>query len=293
MSTFILSSTGINARGCLGVTDLTLFDLPHLFGYQFFQFALLGGIITAFACAWIGFFLILRKEAMLGDGIAHTAFGGIALGLLLEVNPVLTALAVSVLAVLGISYLRKRGLAQSDAAIAVMLALGFSGGLIIVSVAGGFNVELLSYLFGSVLTIDGTDLLVVALLGLATLVFLGLFHKEMLSITFDEESSRLMGIPVGALSTAFNVLVAVTIALSIKVIGIILVVALLVLPGLTALQLNLSFRATTLTAVAVGVTSMLAGILMSAVYHVATSGVIVFTAAGFFVFAAAYRRAGA
>lgn len=274
------------------MTDLTLFDLPHLFSYQFFQYALLGGVITAFACAWIGFFLILRKEAMLGDGIAHTAFGGIALGLLLEVDPILTALAVSVLAVLGVSYLRKRGLAQSDAAIAVMLALGFAGGLIIISLAGGFNVELFSYLFGSVLTIDRGDLLVVSLLGLATLIFLGVFHQEMLSITFDEEASRLMGLPVGALSTAFNVLVAMTIALSIKVIGIILVVALLVLPGLTALQFNLSFKASAVAAIAVGTVSMLTGIMLSAVYDVATSGVIVFTAAGFFVFAAAYRRAG-
>lgn len=267
-----------------------LFEIFGLLRYQFFQHALLGGGIAALACAWVGLFLILRKEAMMGDGIAHTAFGGIALGLFLGVNPILTALLISILAVLGVSYMKRKGLAQSDSAIAVMLALGFSTGLIIISLAGGFNVELFSYLFGSILTIDQNDLIVVSTLGIFTIVFLGVFYKELLSITFDEEDSRLMGIPVRALSTGFNLLVAVTIVLSIKVIGIILVVALMVLPGLSALQLNLSFKATTLAAVGFGIVGMISGILLSAVYDVATSGVIVFTSVGFFLFAAMYNR---
>ncbi|RLF59585.1 MAG: metal ABC transporter permease [Thermoplasmata archaeon] len=274
------------------MNELSLFDLPRLFSYQFFQHALLGGTIAALVCAWVGLFLILRKEAMIGDGIAHTAFGGIALGLLLGINPLLSALAVSILAVLGISYMRKKEMAQSDAAIAVMLALGFSAGLIIISLAGGFNVELLSYLFGSILTIDRSDLLIVAVLGISTALFLGMFYKEILSITFDEEASRLMGLPVTTLSLAFNVLVALTIVLSIKVIGMILVVAILVLPGLAALQLKLSFKRTVCAAMGFGVFSMVTGISLSAIYDVAASGIIVFTAAGVFLFAAAYRRLG-
>jgi zinc transport system permease protein len=266
-----------------------LVDFFRLFGFQFFQNALVGGIIVALTCAWIGLFLILRKEAMIGDGIAHTAFGGIALGLFLGINPLLTSLLVSVLAVLGISYLRQKGLAQSDSAIAVMLAVGFSTGLIIISLAGGFNVELFSFLFGSILTIDQTDLIIVSILGLSTIIILGVFNKELLAITFDEEGSRLMGIPVKFLLLIFNLLVAVTIVLSIKVIGVILVVALLVLPPLSALQLNLSFRGTTLTAIGFGVISMIMGILLSAIYDVATSGIIVFTSALLFIIAASYR----
>lgn len=267
-----------------------LVDIFRLFGFQFFQNALLGGTIVSLACAWVGLFLILRKEAMIGDGIAHTAFGGIALGLFLGINPILTALLVSILAVLGISYMRKRGLAQSDSAIAVMLAVGFSTGLIIISLAGGFNVELFSFLFGSILTIDQTDLIIVSILGISTILILGIFYKELLSITFDEEGARLMGVPVRLLSLTFNLLVAITIVLSIKVIGVILVVALLVLPGLSALQLNRSFKGTTLAAIGFGTVSMITGILLSAVYNVATSGVIVFTAAGIFLFTAIYRK---
>lgn len=264
--------------------------LFKLLGYRFFQFALLGGVIAALACALVGLFIILRKESMIGDGIAHTSFGGIAIGLYLQIQPLLTALILSIFSVLAISYMRRKGLAQSDSAIAVMLAVGFSSGLIIISLAGGFNVELFSYLFGSILTIDQIDLMLISGLGAFSLIFIGVFYKELLSITFDEQASRLMGVPINTLSLAFNVLVAVTIVLSIKVVGMILVVALLVLPGLSALQLNLSFKYTALASITFGVVSVLFGVFLSAIYDVATSGVIVFTAVAFFIFAAAYRR---
>lgn len=269
---------------------ITMIDIQQLLGYQFFQHALLGGIIAAVACTGIGLFLILRKEAMIADGISHTAFGGIALGLLLGVYPLITALIVSLFAVIGISYLKKKGFAQSDSAIAVMLALGFSTGLIIISVVKGFNVELFSYLFGSILTINQIDLITVFLLGLSTIIFLGIFYKELLAMTFDEQSAKLTGIPTGAFTLGFNILVATTIVLSIKIIGIILVVALIVLPGLTALQLRRSFKQTLFASFGFGGMSVFLGIFLSAVFDVAASGVIVVLAVGFFFIIALYQR---
>jgi zinc transport system permease protein len=277
----------MNAQGFSETGTVNLFDL---FGYQFFQNALLGGVVSAVACALVGLFLILKKEAMIGDGLSHTAFGGIALGLLLGINPLFTALGVSVLAVFGISYMRRKGVAPSDSAIAVMLALGFSAGLIIISVSGGFNVELFSYLFGSILTIDQMDLASVLLLGLLVLLFIGFFRRELLSMVFDEEDSRIMGIPTKRLSVAFDLLVAVTIVLSIKVIGTLLVVALLVLPGLSALKLNLSFRKTLLAATGFSVLSTILGIMFSAVFDVATAGLIVFLLVLFFLLSLVYRK---
>jgi zinc transport system permease protein len=277
----------MNAQGFSETGTVNLFDL---FGYQFFQNALLGGVVAAVACALVGLFLILKKEAMIGDGLSHTAFGGIALGLLLGINPLFTALGVSVLAVFGISYMRRKGVAPSDSAIAVMLALGFSAGLIIISVSGGFNVELFSYLFGSILTIDQMDLASVLLLGLLVLLFIGFFRRELLSMVFDEEDSRIMGIPTKRLSVAFDLLVAVTIVLSIKVIGTLLVVALLVLPGLSALKLNLSFRKTLLAATGFSVLSTILGIMFSAVFDVATAGLIVFLLVLFFLLSLVYRK---
>ena len=269
---------------------MRMIDPISLLGYRFFQYALVGGSVAALICALIGVFVILRKESMIGDGVAHISFGGIALGLFLGVNPLLTALIVAVLGVLGIGYMRRHGLAQSDSAIAVMLAVGFSTGLILISLAGGFNVDLFSFLFGSILTISTFDLLVVTGLGLVSLIVVGVFYKELLSITFDEEASRLMGVPVGPLSNLFDVLVAVTIVLSIKVVGMILVAALLVLPGLTALQLGMSFRDTIIAAILFGVVSVVIGIFASAIFNVATSGVIVFTLVVIFLGVSAWQR---
>jgi len=264
--------------------------LLKLLGYQFFQYALIGGVLATLACAWIGLFLILRKESMIVDGIAHTAFGGIAIGVFFSINPILPALLISAIAVLGISYMRKKGLAQSDSAIAVMLALGFSTGLIIISLAGGFSVELFSYLFGSILTISYADLIIVSALSISALLFLSIFYKELLCISFDEESSRLTGIPVEVISTAFNIMVAVTIVVSIKIIGIILVIALIVIPALSALQLRLSFKKTMAATVILGITGVVAGLFLSAAYDVATSGVIVFALLGMFIISALIGR---
>jgi len=268
----------------------TSINLLELFTYQFFQNAIIGGIIAAVACSLVGLFLILKKEAMLGDGLSHTAFGGIALGLLLGINPLITALGVSLFAVFGISYMRRNKIAPSDSAIAIMLALGFSTGLIVISLAGGFNVELFSYLFGSILTIDSIDLVLVSLLGSAVVLFIAFFRRELLSMVFDEEDSRIMGIPTKKLSIIFDLLVAVTIVLSIKVIGTILVVALLVIPGLCALKLNLSFRKTLFSAVGFSILSIVLGIVLSAAFNVVTAGLIVFVLVLFFLLTLIYKK---
>lgn len=268
----------------------TSINLLELFTYQFFQNAIIGGIIAAVACSLVGLFLILKKEAMLGDGLSHTAFGGIALGLLLGINPLITALGVSLLAVFVISYIRRKKIAPSDSAIAIMLALGFSTGLIVISLADGFNVELFTYLFGSILTIDLTDLVLVSLLGSAVVLFITFFRRELLSMVFDEEDSRIMGIPTKKLSIFFDLLVAVTIVLSIKVIGTILVVALLVIPGLCALKLNLSFRNTLFAAIGFSIFGIVLGIVLSAAFNVVAAGLIVFVLVLFFLLTLIYKK---
>lgn len=265
-------------------------NLIEMFGYQFFQNALIGGVIAAVACGLVGLFLVLKKEAMIGDGLSHTAFGGIALGLLLGINPLLTALVVSIVAVFAISYMRRKKIAASDSAIAIMLAVGFSTGLIIISIAGGFNVELFSYLFGSILTIDVTDLMLVSLLGAAVVLFITFFRRELLSMVFDEDDSRIMGIPTKQLSIIFDLLVAVTIVLSIKVIGTILVVALLVIPGLSALKLNLSFKKTLFASVGFSILSTVLGVIFSAIFSIVTAGLIVFVLVLFFLLTLLYKK---
>jgi zinc transport system permease protein len=273
------------------VSDLFFVEeIARLLGYRFFQYALLGGALVAISCAVVGLLIVLRKESMIGDSVAHTAFGGIAIGILLGVEPILTALVFAVMAILVISYMRSRNLANSDAGMAVMLAAGFSLGLIVVSVAEGFTVDLFSYLFGSILTIDSTELIIIGVLAVISMTVMMVLYKELLSMTFDERAARLNGVPVTTLAIAFNILVAVTIVISIKVVGVILVAALLVLPGLSALQLNMSFKNTLAVGIVLALITTTLGILLSAVFDVATSGVIVFTGVGIFLFLAVYAR---
>jgi len=267
--------------------NTNLFDL---FSYQFFQNALIGGIIVAIVCGLVGLFLILKKEAMIGDGLSHTAFGGIAIGLLIGINPLLTALGVSILAVFILSYMRRKKIATSDSATAVMLALGFSTGLIIISIAGGFNIEIFNYLFGSILTITPTDLLLVSGLSTFVLLFIGFFRRELLSMIFDEEDSKIRGIPTNYLTIIFDLLTAITIVLSIKVIGTILVVALLVIPGMCALKLNLSFKKTLLSTALFSTLSTTTGIIISAIFNVVTAGIIVFVLVTFFLLTLIYKK---
>jgi zinc transport system permease protein len=186
--------------------------------------------------------------------------------------------------------MRSKGIAESDSAMAVMLAGGFSLGLIIISIAGGFNVAIMDYLFGSILTITMEDMILISVLGLAVFVVMMLLYKELLAITFDERASRMNGIPVLGISVVFNILMGITIVLSIKVVGIILVVALIVIPALTALQLEQSFRNTAIYSMTFGLLSMVTGIVISGIMDVAAAGVIVFTGILMFLLVTSYKR---
>ncbi len=256
------------------------------------QYAVVGGTLAAATCAAIGLFMILRREALIGEGIAHVSFGGIALGLFIGVYPVYTALILSVIATLFITWLRRKGIANSDAAIGIVVAFGLSLGLVLLSLSGGFNVDLFTYLFGSILTIDTQDLATSVGLAAGVLVFLLVLHKEVLSITFDEKAARVSGIPVEKINFAFGILVALTVALSIKIIGILLVTALLILPGVAAMQLRLSFRGTMLFAIAASAVSVVAGVTISAVANIAASAAIIFVAMAVAAVTTVYSRLG-
>lgn len=249
----------------------------ELFKYQFFQNAIIGGILIGITCAWVGLFLVLRKESMIVDGTAHTAFGGLALGMLLGVDPFIIAFIISIISIFLINYMRSKGFAQSDSAIALMLAIGFSIGLIIISMTRGFGVDLFAFLFGYILTISREELIFISLVAIFVLTFLTIFQRELLAIIFNEEEAKIMGIKVKPISICFNLIVAITIILSIKMVGVILVVALIVIPALIVLRLNFSFFKTLIAAIIVALIGIISGIVISAQYGISTSATIVFT----------------
>jgi zinc transport system permease protein len=249
--------------------------MPALFAYGFLQRAFLAGVLIAVACAVLGIFLILRKDAMIGHGLSHIAFAGVALGLFLKVLPLAAALVVAVAAAIAVMKLKDRAGLHGDTAIGIFSSLGLAVGILLASMARSFNVELMSYLFGDILAIEPLEVGLTIVLAAVVLLAVRLNYGKLLYMTFDRESARAAGIRVARLDTLLMVLTAVTIVLGMKVAGILLVAALIVIPAAAGLQIATSFRAAILAATAVAVASVVLGLGLSLVLNVPASAAIV------------------
>lgn len=250
------------------------------------RLALGAGAVVGVLAPAVGFFLVQRRQSLVGDGIGHVAFAGVAAGILLDVSPILTALVAAVLGGVAIEILRSRGGAAGDQALALVFYTGIAAGVVLVSSAGALDVDLFQYLFGSILTVTRGDLLVIATLGVIGLATVGLLYRALVAVVLDEEGARVAGVPIAALNVAIAVLAAVTIALSMRVVGILLVAALMVLPVSAATRLAWSMRSTFLLSMAIGLASALAGLTVSYYADLPPGGTIVLVAAGAFGVAA-------
>jgi len=257
--------------------------------YAFMQRALAGGILIAILCSTIGVFLVLRRMALLGDGLAHISFGGIAAGMFFKVYPLLAALIFSVLAALGIQKLKQMKV-YSDSAIAIFFSFGLALGVMLVSLSHGFNTDLMSYLFGSILAVSEADILLIFCVGLSTLAALALFYKELFYITFDEESARAAGVPVERLNTMLLVLTAVAVVLSMQVVGILLVSSFIVIPASIALPLCRSFRQSILASILISIASVIAGLFLAYYFDLAAGGAIVLVLVAAFAAMIVYKK---
>ena len=216
--------------------------MDAFFSYGFFQRALLAGLFVAIASAILGLFLVLRRDAMIGHGLAHVTFGGVALGLFLNILPLGAALAVAILASLAIMKLKEKAGLHGDTAIGIFSSAGMALGIALASLAGRFNADLMSYLFGDILAIGARE--VALSTGLAAVVVAVLLanYRQLMYLTFDREAARVSGIRTSQLDVLLAVLTSVTVVLGMKVVGILLVTALLVIPAGSALLLASSFR---------------------------------------------------
>ena len=235
----------------------------EILGYTFMQRALVAAVLIGTVSAVIGVYVVLRGLAFIGAGIAHASFGGVALGFLIGVNPVLTAVLFSLLTAWGIAWTSRRAEVKEDTAIGVFFAASMALGILFIGLMHNYNVDLFGYLFGSVLAVTAEDLRLSLLLGAVVLLTVGLFFKELLFITFDQEMARVSGLPAGALYILLLSLMALTIVLSIKVVGIILVSALVVTPAAAAYQLTEDFWRMMVLAVVIGNLSAIAGLFLS------------------------------
>jgi len=249
--------------------------MAALLSYGFLQRALLAGLLIGLACAVLGVFLLLRKDAMIGHGLSHLTFAGVALGLLLRTTPLAVALIFSVIAALGIMKLKEKAGLYGDTAIAILSSVGMALGLILASLAHNFNVALLNFLFGEILAIEPLEVWLSLCLALAVLVLvIGNYHKFMY-LTFDRESALVSGVSVGGLDTLMTVLTAVTIVLGMKVVGILLVAALIVIPAAAGLQVASNFKKALLFSCLVSVLSVVGGLALAFFFDLPASGTIV------------------
>jgi zinc transport system permease protein len=230
---------------------------------EFMRLAFGAGIVVGLLAPAVGFFLVQRRLSLVGDGIGHVAFAGVALGYLLDLPLVLTALAVSVAGGLSIEWIRARRTSAGDQALALVFYTGIAGGVVLVSAAGALNVNLFQFLFGSILTVTRGDLAVIAALGACALALIALIYRPLVAIVVDEEGARVAGLPVATLNALTVALAAVTIALSMRIVGILLIAALMVLPVVAASRIAWSMRSTIVLAMAIGLGSVLTGITVA------------------------------
>jgi zinc transport system permease protein len=261
------------------MTLLSVLDLPWPFERDYMQLALWAGLIIGACAPLIGVFLVQKRMSLMGDGIGHMAFAGVAAGLLLEIWPIWSALVVAVAGALAIEWLRTRGRATGDLALALFFYGGIALGVVLVSRTGGGSVNVIPYLFGSILTVSPGDVRVVAVLGVVIVLAMVLFGRALFAIVLDEESARVAGIPVDATNALLSVLTAVTVVAAMRVVGVLLIAALMVLPVAGSRRLARAFRATVALAVAVGLVSVVLGLAAARQWDLAPGGSIVLAAA--------------
>lgn len=253
-------------------------SLGEILSFAFVQRALLAGVLIAPVAAVLGVFLVLRRMSLIGDGLAHVTFGSVAIVLLAGVTPfyvTLAALPLVMLSSLAILKLTGSKKIHGDAAIGIISSIGIAVGIVLASLSGGYNVDLFSYLFGNILTVNQTELLLSFIIFVVVIGCVFFFYHDLFAVTFDEELAQSMGIKTKKLNILLFLLTAVAAVLTMKIAGIMLVSAMLILPPLTSLQLSISFRMTIIAAAIFSILSVICGIIFSFLLNLPAGGTIV------------------
>lgn len=248
--------------------------------YGFMQRAFMSGMIVGIICPMIGIFLVLRRMSMVGDSLSHVALAGVAASFLVGANPLLGSLSFSVVAALGIEKLRKSYREYSEVAIAIIMSGGIGLAVILISLARNINIDLMGYLFGSLTTISQQDLYLMIALGIIIFSIVLYLYRQLFYIAFDEEGARIAGISVERINTFFIILVGLTITISMRIVGMLLVSSLMVIPVAAAIQMERSFRKTIFYSIVFSLIAVLVGITLSYYYDLAPGGAIVLLCVG-------------
>jgi zinc transport system permease protein len=256
---------------------------------EFMRLAFAAGAVVGVLAPAVGFFLVQRRMSLIGDGIGHVAFAGVAAGYLIGISPVATGVVAAVVGAIGVEWLRARKRTAGDQALALLFYTGIALGVVLISAAGALNANLFTFLFGSILTVSRSDLVLVGILGAVGLAVVAALYRTLIAVSLDEEGARVSGLPVGFVNVVLAALTGVTIAASMRIVGILLIAALMVLPVIAASLVAWSVRSTILIAIGIGLGSVVIGLTASYYADLAPGGTIVLTTAGAFAVASAAR----
>lgn len=266
--------------------------------YSFMQKALFAGSIISITCSLLGVFLILRRMALIGDGFSHIAFGGVAVGLFAtkffdfieEKYAFFIALIFSIISALGIVKLRELTRVYGDVSIGIVFSFALALGVILISLAHGFSVDLHSFLFGNIISITDEDVLFALFLGGLVFLLLSLYQKELMYLSFDEVSAKVSGVPVSKLNTLLIVLTAIMVVISIRIVGILLISSFLIIPPAAALQVSRSFKQTLILSGLFGFVSLIVGLFASYYFDLASGGSVVMSSIMIFALTFLYKK---
>jgi zinc transport system permease protein len=265
-------------------------QLIELFQYDFMMRAFWAGLIIAIIAPLIGSFLVVRRLSLIADTLAHVALTGVALGLLLGVNPLITTIITTVIIAYIIEELRSRNDISAESILAMILPGGLALALIIISLANGFNTSLMSYLFGSITAVTQQDIYSIVVLG-AVILFLFFFYYRAFTYTsFDEESARTSGIPTRLVNHVFMILIALTVSVAMKVVGALLIGALMIIPVVTAMNWVKGFKTSIFVSMGIAAVSVVTGLIVSYYANLPAGATIVATSLFFFILSTVIRK---
>jgi zinc transport system permease protein len=247
--------------------------------FGFMRNALMAGMLISIACGIIGTFVVIKRIVFISGGIAHAAYGGIGLGYFFKFNPVLGAIIFSVAAALGMGAVQRKTQQRVDTIIGVMWAIGMAVGIIFVDKAAGYKADLMSYLFGSILAVPSIDLLIMLVLDLVVIALMVLFYKELLAISFDETFATVENVPVDAIYMILLCMIAFTVVMMMRVVGLIMVIALLTIPAAISGQFVKDMKKMMVLASILGVIFTTTGLWLSYFLNL-TSGATIIMVSG-------------
>lgn len=263
----------------------------EIFQYEFMRNAVIAAVLVNIACGIVGTYVVVKRIVFISGGISHAAFGGIGLGYFLGVNPIVTAIPFSLLSAITIGFISKKNKLSEDAAIGIIWAVGMALGIIFINLTPGYAPDLFSYLFGNILTIPISDLYIMLSMDLVIILIIALFFKEFYAISFDEEFSTVIGIPNRILYLVLLCMVALSVVILIRIVGIILVIALLTIPSSICRQFTYNMKKLMISSIAVGVILTVVGLWISYLLNLASGATIIMLLAIVFLFSFFVKKA--